>query len=72
MLPELTVLGTRVLFELRDDANGTPRAARNITDPEAIRACRADLAELYEQGEDLLRFFEREVAHLPPPVPEPV
>ncbi len=66
-LPELVVLGTEVLYEVRYDATGALSGARRIQDQDVIFACRRELAELYDQAEDLLTYFAREIAHLPPP-----
>jgi hypothetical protein len=66
-LPELVVLGTQVLYEVLYDTTGTLSGARRITAPEVIGACRDELGELYAKGEDVLAYFEREIAPLPPP-----
>jgi hypothetical protein len=69
-LPELTILGLRVLYEVLYDSNGAGAGARRIQDPDVIRACRAEMAMLWEQAEEFLPFFEREIAPLPPPTPD--
>lgn len=71
-LPEVNVLGTKVLYEILYDDTGTHYGARKLLDPAVIHACRVEMASLYEQAEDLLSFFDREIAHLPPPIPDRV
>jgi hypothetical protein len=66
-LPEVIILGEAVLYEVLYDASGTHRGGRRIDDPDVIDACRREVADLYEQGEELLTYFEREIAPLPPP-----
>ncbi|MDS1270757.1 hypothetical protein RIF23_10640 [Lipingzhangella sp. LS1_29] len=66
-LPEVVLLGDRVLYEVNYDATGTVTGGRRIEDPEVIAGCRTQLAELFEQGEPLPTFFEKHVAPLPPP-----
>lgn len=70
-LPELTILGTRVMYEVRYDDNGTPNGARKVENWDVIDACRVELEPLYAQAEDFRSFFEREIAKLPPPFPGP-
>jgi hypothetical protein len=67
MLPEVVVLGEHTMYEIVYDEAGTPDGGRRIDDPEVIHGCRAELAELFEQGEPLLEFFEEHIAPLPPP-----
>jgi hypothetical protein len=66
-LPELVVLGARVLYEVLYDETATLSGARRIDDPGVIVACRQELSELHDKGEDLLAYFDREIAPLPPP-----
>ncbi|GHH63266.1 hypothetical protein GCM10017673_03820 [Streptosporangium violaceochromogenes] len=66
-LPELVVLGSQTMYEVLYDATGTLRGARRIDDPRLRDGCRAQPAELYERAEDLLGYFDREIAPLPPP-----
>ncbi|XVQ83466.1 DUF6879 family protein [Microbispora siamensis] len=66
-LPELVVFGPDLLYEVRYDEIGTAVGARRITDPGVVSPCLSALVSLYGEGEDLLPFFEREVAPLPPP-----
>jgi hypothetical protein len=71
-LAEVVILGTKVLYEVVYDDTNAPHSGRRIIDPIVIRACRAQMASLWEQAEDFLPFFEREIAPLPPPVPDHV
>jgi hypothetical protein len=66
-LPEVVILGDNVLFEVRYDDTGTAEGAKRIDDPDVIRVCAAEIAELWAQGEPLLDYFAREIAPLPPP-----
>ncbi|WP_433151029.1 DUF6879 family protein [Actinomadura nitritigenes] len=66
-LPEVVVIGKRVLYEVRYLPDWTPCGARRITKPHIIRTAAAEIADLHDKGEPLLDFFEREVAPLPAP-----
>jgi hypothetical protein len=67
LLPELIILGTRALYEIRYDAAGIHRGARKIEDRQVIDRCREELAELWGKGEELSAYIEREIVPLPPP-----
>lgn len=67
LLPEVVLLGDRVLYEVDYDATGTVTGGRRIEDREVIAGCRAQLARLFEQGEPLSTFFDAHVAPLPAP-----
>jgi Family of unknown function (DUF6879) len=66
-LPEIVVLGTSALYEVLYDETGTHCGGRRIDDPSVIGACLQELTELRREGEDLLAYFNREIAPLPPP-----
>lgn len=66
-LPEVVVIGKRVLYEVQYLPDWTPCGARSIKEPHIIRTAAAEIADLYRRGEPLLDFFEREVAPLPAP-----
>jgi hypothetical protein len=66
-LPELLVLGRAVMYEVLYDDTATLSGARRIDDPAVIRACRQELNRLFEKGADLLVYFDREIASMPPP-----
>lgn len=67
-LPELILLGTSALYEVHYDDSGTHIGARRIDDTAAVAACQAECGQLYERGEDLITYFHRVIAPLPPPV----
>lgn len=65
-VPEIVTVGTHVAYEVDYDATGLPVGALKFTDPPEVRR-RIELARsLYERGEDLESFFQREIAPLPP------
>ncbi|GAA4236762.1 hypothetical protein GCM10022254_47220 [Actinomadura meridiana] len=66
-LPEVNVVGDRVLYHIQYEDDGTPCGARRITDPAVIGAAASEIEALYRRGEPLLDFFEREVAPLSAP-----
>ncbi|GAA4624556.1 hypothetical protein GCM10023196_025170 [Actinoallomurus vinaceus] len=68
-LPEIVILGDRVLFEVLYDAEGTASGARRIDAPEVIAEAGREVADLYTTAEPLLDYFAREIAPLPPPTP---
>lgn len=68
-LPELINLGPETLYEICYDEHGVANGAVRYTDPELVANYRRLVDELYENGEDFRVYFEREVAHLPPPPP---
>jgi len=67
-LPEVVILGTETLYEVLYDDTGLHSGGRRIDDADVIAACRREMAELYDKGEDLLTYFDREIAPLPAPV----
>lgn len=67
-VPEIVILGDRVMYEVLYDRSGASRGARRIDEPDIIAACRSDLAGLFGRAEPLLTFFDREIAALPAPV----
>ncbi|MBG0828961.1 hypothetical protein HS041_14395 [Planomonospora sp. ID67723] len=68
-LPEVVLLGSLAMYEVLYDRTGTLSGARRIDDPDLLGSCRAELSRLYDQGEDLLNYFDREIIPLPPPKP---
>jgi hypothetical protein len=66
-VPELVMLGTSALYEVLYDETGALSGARRIGNPTVLTACRNELTELFNKGEDLLVYFDREIAPLPPP-----
>ncbi|MEV5751556.1 DUF6879 family protein [Actinoallomurus sp. NPDC052308] len=67
LLPEIVVLGNRVLFEVRYDAQGTAYGARRIDDPVVVAEAGRELAGLHAVAEPLLDYFAREITPLAPP-----
>lgn len=67
LLPEVVVLGDRVLFEVLYDEQGTAYGARQIDDPHVIAEAGREVADLYTTAEPLLDYFAREIARLPAP-----
>ncbi|MGK5532418.1 DUF6879 family protein [Streptomyces sp. URMC 129] len=66
-LPELINLGSDTLYEILYDDDGVIAGGVRYTDPNVV-ACFVELCKsLYAAGEDLLTYFHREIAHLPPP-----
>lgn len=66
-LPELTILDNKVLYHvLYTEASATEGALRH-TDPDVVRPWAAYLHTLWESAEEVASYFDRAVAHLPPP-----
>jgi hypothetical protein len=68
-LPEFATLGSRVLYEPVYDEHGVLSAGRRFQDRDLVRRCQQLTRKLFDEGEPLASFFEREVAPLPPPRP---
>jgi hypothetical protein len=66
-LPEVVLLGSLIMYEVLYDDAGILAGARRIDNQAVLDACRAELAELYDKGEALLSYYDREIATLPPP-----
>jgi hypothetical protein len=66
-LPELLIVGPELMYEILYDATGGHTGGRRIESPEVIEACTAELAELFDLGEDFDGYYDREIAPLPPP-----
>lgn len=69
LLPEMIVLGGRTLYEVQYTEAGVPDGAVRFTDDHCVERWAGFVRELYDSGEDVRSYVEREVAHLPPPVP---
>ncbi|GAB2986618.1 hypothetical protein GCM10023080_060090 [Streptomyces pseudoechinosporeus] len=63
-MPELVVLGTTALYELRYTPEGDLDGAVRHTGRELIGACRRDIEQLLAEGEELLSFHNRVTAPL--------
>ena len=66
-LPEIVVLDNRTLYELLYTEDGVFGSVRHFTDPGVVAPWVAYIKRAYEVAEDLRTYFERAVAHLPPP-----
>ncbi|MDX3225567.1 hypothetical protein PV419_07600 [Streptomyces sp. ME19-01-6] len=72
LLPEVVVVGGQILYQVVYTEAGVLDGAIRFTDAELTKRWESFIKELYEAGEDLLSYFERRVAHLPPPQPKAV
>jgi hypothetical protein len=70
-VPELIFMGSLAMYEVLYDENGVLSGGRKYTDPDLVAAIRAEVQDLYDEGEDFRSFFERAIAPLPPPIGEP-
>jgi hypothetical protein len=66
-LPEVVVLGDVTLYQVLYTDAGVPNGAFRHTDPDLVARWEGYVSGLYESGEDLQSYYDREVAHLPPP-----
>lgn len=66
-LPEVVVLGDRVLYEVVYSADGAPEGAVRFTQPRLVEGWAHFVEAAYASGEDVTLYFDRRVAQLPPP-----
>ncbi|HEX4834057.1 MAG TPA: hypothetical protein VH478_23530 [Trebonia sp.] len=66
-LPELITLGPSVAYHILYTDSGEPNGGVKVTHPGTVARITGLTRYLYEAGEDIATFFEREVAPLPPP-----
>jgi hypothetical protein len=66
-LPEIYTLGLNVMYEAVYDDEGVLDSVARYVDRDLITRCQRFIADLYEMGEPLKRYFGRHVAPLPPP-----
>jgi len=66
-LPEVVAIGGDVLYQVIYTDSGVPDGAVRFTDPVVVRQWVGFIHALFDQGEDVITFVDREVAHLPPP-----
>jgi hypothetical protein len=66
-LPELVVLGGRVLYRVLYTDDGVPEGAMRFPDARLAREWEAFISTLFETGEHLESYMERHVMHLPAP-----
>ncbi|MPZ81304.1 MAG: hypothetical protein GEV28_13240 [Actinophytocola sp.] len=65
-LPELFLIGDKVVYQVVYDESGTLQGAVKSTEVDAVRHWTAFVRHLYDLGEELDSYFEREVAGLIP------
>jgi len=63
-LPEVVILGGQTLYYVLYTATGVPDGAVRYTDPGFISNWENYIKNLYEDGEDVVSYFDRELAHL--------
>lgn len=68
-LPEIYTMDRNVMYQAVYDKYGVLEYALKYTDRALVGRCRNFIAGLYHRGEPISSFFEREIAHLPPPYP---
>ncbi|MFJ2177123.1 MULTISPECIES: DUF6879 family protein [unclassified Streptomyces] len=66
-LPEIVVLGSQVLYEVVYTEAGLLDGGIRFADSGLIGRWEGFIKELYEDGEDIISYVDRHVAHLPPP-----
>ncbi|MFI0814395.1 DUF6879 family protein [Streptomyces sp. NPDC021098] len=66
-LPELVVLGGHTLFQVLYTETGVANGAIRYTGPDLVERWENYIKALYALGEDVISYFDREVAHLDPP-----
>lgn len=69
-LPDIYTMDTTVMYQAVYDGNGVLDHALRYTDEELVRRCRDFIVALHGRGEPVSDFFQREIAHLPPPRPD--
>jgi hypothetical protein len=68
-LPDISTMDADVMYQPVYDDHGVMECAVKYTDKALVRRCRDLIASLYERGEPISHFFQREVAPLPPARP---
>jgi len=66
-LPDIQTIDRDVMYQPVYDANGVAEHGLRYTDKDLVSRCRDFIAGLYARGEPIAAFFQREIAHLPPP-----
>ncbi|MEV0613313.1 DUF6879 family protein [Nonomuraea sp. NPDC050404] len=66
-VPELVVFSPTLMYEVLYDEHGGGRGGRRVTDPGVVGPCLRATQALFDEGEDVRDFHEREIAPLPPP-----
>ncbi len=67
LLPEIYTMDRDVMYQAVYDDHGVLEYALRYTDKTLVSRCRDFIADLYARGEPISSFFQREIAHLPPP-----
>jgi hypothetical protein len=67
VLPDIYTMDADVMYQAVYDEHGVLEHALRYTDEALVRRCRDFIAGLYDRGEPIDSFFDREIAHLPPP-----
>lgn len=68
-LPDIYTMDHAVMYQAVYDDHGVLEHALRYIDRTLVRRCRDFIADLYALGEPIGPFFQREIAHLPPPRP---
>ncbi|WP_055555267.1 DUF6879 family protein [Streptomyces sp. NBRC 110028] len=66
ILPEVVVLGARVLYEVVYTDEGVPDGAVRHSDPELVGPWGSFISDLYAGGEDVVAYVERHTDSFPP------
>ena len=66
-LPEIYTMDHTLMYQAIYDNHGVLEHAQRYTSRVLVSRCRAFIAALYGRGEPIRDFFQREIAHLPPP-----
>lgn len=66
-LPEFCTLGDHVVYQALYDEQGVLHAAVKFVDQQLVLRCREFIMNVYEAGQPLAAWFDRNVAPLPPP-----
>jgi hypothetical protein len=67
ILPEVVVLGGQTLYEVLYTAEGTLDGGVRFTDTQLAQRWESFIRDLYQQGEDVVSYVDRYLAHLPRP-----
>jgi hypothetical protein len=71
LLPEVVILDGGTLYNVLYTEEGASEGAVRFTDPDLVARWESYVKALYEAGEEMESFFDREVAHLPAPKIQP-
>ncbi|QQQ78431.1 hypothetical protein IOD16_08215 [Saccharothrix sp. 6-C] len=66
-LPEIITIGVDGFFEILYDSDGILTGGMWVADRDAVTNWVDHIRSLYDSGEPLLDYFDREIKHLPPP-----